>query len=543
MPRKKSLPFTEFNGHEMSKYQQDIAHWVISGQGDACIKAMAGSSKTTVLEITSRLIKGNALFCAFSKDIQTKLQRRLPKSVDCKTIHSLGFGALAKSIDGKLKVDGEKYRVLVKQEAINLVSQKYGRIDLDNRFEAARSALSDLLKFSQTGLVDCSDHEAFESMIEHYGIDTDEFGLTELAERVDWIKKLGMEAARQDGLVDYIDMIWLPVVWHLPIMQYQWVLVDEAQDLSKCQLEIVMRARAQGGRMLLVADPRQAIFGFAGADAYSYQRSVERLKTKELPLSICYRCPVSHLELAKKIVPEIEAALGAKPGTVERIKRSAVAESVKQGDLIISRTTAPLVKLCIELIGKKIAARVVGRDIGKSLGKIVRETATLEGFTFDRFLYFLEQYKIARLKQLSKKKNSESQQQSLIDRIQGVEVCYSSYSPRTADELCKEIDSLFTETKSAVTLMTIHRVKGQEAARVFILNSQQIKLTYPNQKPWEKIQEENLEYVAYTRSTDTLFLIEPDPKANVNAEDKATGATEERYSLSAFLGKKTPNSY
>ncbi len=70
----------------------------------------------------------------------------------------------------------------------------------------------------------------------------------------------------------------------------------------------------------------------------------------------------------------------------------------------------------------------------------------------------------------------------------------------------KLILSLFSDTKAAIWLSTIHRAKGLEANRVFFLNPSQV----PHPKAvmdWEKVQEMNCKYVALTRAKQTLFFV------------------------------------
>ena len=105
-------------------------------------------------------------------------------------------------------------------------------------------------------------------------------------------------------------MIWIPTASKLPMDTYKWVLVDEAQDLSAAQLRIIRSSLAEGGRMLAVGDPNQAIYAFAGADCNSFERVTELAGGTTLPLNVCYRCPKSHIKLAQEIVPTIEAADG-----------------------------------------------------------------------------------------------------------------------------------------------------------------------------------------------------------------------------------------
>ncbi|HWD65849.1 MAG TPA: UvrD-helicase domain-containing protein [Solirubrobacteraceae bacterium] len=52
--------------------------------------------------------------------------------------------------------------------------------------------------------------------------------------------------------------------------RYQVVLIDEFQDTDPIQWEIVHRAFGSGVTLVLIADPKQAIYAFRGADVYAY---------------------------------------------------------------------------------------------------------------------------------------------------------------------------------------------------------------------------------------------------------------------------------
>jgi DNA helicase-2/ATP-dependent DNA helicase PcrA len=58
-----------------------------------------------------------------------------------------------------------------------------------------------------------------------------------------------------------------------------------------------------------------------------------------------------------------------------------------------------------------------------------------------------------------------------------------------------------------VKIYTIHRAKGLEADRVFILNYSRLPETKIGQNEWEMEQEINLKYVAITRAKKVLYLI------------------------------------
>jgi len=92
-----------------------------------------------------------------------------------------------------------------------------------------------------------------------------EDGITErwLANRASKAVEL---AKQKSPLIDFADMIFLPVALKLIRPWFDMVVVDEAQDMTSAQLEIAVGACKRGGRVVIVGDDRQAIYGFRGAD-------------------------------------------------------------------------------------------------------------------------------------------------------------------------------------------------------------------------------------------------------------------------------------
>jgi exodeoxyribonuclease V beta subunit len=63
--------------------------------------------------------------------------------------------------------------------------------------------------------------------------------------------------------------------------RYTVALVDEFQDTDPIQWEIMRRAFAEGGSTLvLIGDPKQAIYAFRGADVYAYLEAAEMAATQ-----------------------------------------------------------------------------------------------------------------------------------------------------------------------------------------------------------------------------------------------------------------------
>ncbi|MCZ2096879.1 MAG: ATP-binding domain-containing protein, partial [Anaerolineae bacterium] len=100
-------------------------------------------------------------------------------------------------------------------------------------------------------------------------------------------------------------------------------------------------------------------------------------------------------------------------------------------------------------------------------------------------------------------------------------VCVASFEDaRDVDTLCARIEGLFDERRSQIRLATVHRTKGLEAERVFILRPDKLPLARPDQQPWQREQELNLKYVALTRAKQSLFFVDQDA-AELEAETKA----------------------
>jgi superfamily I DNA/RNA helicase len=489
-----------------SLYQERIFQFVNEGRGDGVVSAVAGSGKTTTLVEISKLIGSQrAVFFAFNKHIAEALGARLGENMEAKTIHSAGMRALRNAY-GTVKVDRDKYKELIEKE-IRKTLPYLDNPEMAPRLRSYVYFLSKVIDMARLTLTKSEDDVM--AMIMERNIDPGEIPWDEVEALVGLVRptiNAGLQMAKKTGSIDFTDMIFIPVHLNLSVFRYDWVLVDEAQDLNTCQRKFVLMSRAPGGRMIFVGDPRQAIMAFAGADAASYELIATETQATELPLSICYRCPTSHVNLAKMIVPQIEPREGAPEGTIIDLKADEVVDLVQEGDLLICRTTAPLISLCIKLIRNRIPARVRGRDIAEMLIKRAKEIA--KKGPWSQFLQLLEEYKLQQIEYLSSKKNpSQTQIQLIEDICASLEACYTEFAVGSIKELCSEIEGIFSEDRASVWLSTIHRPKGLEAERVFIVNFDMLPFRMKNQSPDQMEQELNLKYVALTRSLDTLFLV------------------------------------
>lgn len=500
-----------------SEYQVAIFDWIRDGSGDAIVNAVAGSGKTTLLEGCAQRVPpgASAVYCAFNKDIVTVSRKRF-EPVECKTISSMGLATLTRYFDKQPTVDSNKYSKLVRREAWKLAD----RLPTVSRGDLV-SSLSDLVDYSQATLFKGSgnDVQILSALVSHFGLVLP-CALPDLAPSVDSVLRAGIQQAGEEHVISFSDMLWLPWVWELQPRRYDWVFVDECQDLNAAQLDLVLKMRrgvreevesgrwTPKGRMIFVGDPRQAIYGFSGADAESYANIKARTRATEFPLSVSYRCPVLVIREAQAIVPGILPRPNAPLGTVRWISETALFSEVKEGDLLLCRMTAPLISTCLDLIRQRVPARVRGKDIGRLLTKTVAVVAERSGFTFSDFPKFLREHTEAQLKKLRGRDDAESQVERLYDMEAALLACFDGHpGARGLDDFCHDIAALFSDDRPGVMLSTIHKAKGLESERVFILRPDKLPLIWKGQKPWEQLQEMNLKYVAITRSLDTLVYV------------------------------------
>lgn len=310
-----------------SPQQLAIREALLGTSDNLSVSAVAGSGKTTTLvwlleqlpqTRENSFLPYSIVFLAFNKNIADTLRVRCPRHVQCSTFHSLGLRALKDSgaVKTNVQVSGFKVPKLVwnalgkdhedTQSVIKLVS-------------LAKSRTGD----SPHGVSDF----VFQDLAEHYEIDVSSDNAFGVAVSV-------LEKSNRDlGTIDFDDMLYLPVVLGCEFPSYDYVFVDEAQDTNDVQNEVLWRLQKpvdkkhiidyfQGirndappsvptgvqdemravspTRTVIVGDPRQAIYGFRGANSDAMSRLQTRFAMKSLPLSVSYRCPKAVVREAQR---------------------------------------------------------------------------------------------------------------------------------------------------------------------------------------------------------------------------------------------------
>lgn len=543
-----------------SDEQLAIIDWVKDSwrERDLVVRACPGSGKTTTGRESLRHLrphpKGIADIAAmtFGKENSLDLKRaiNLP-NVICGTIHSASgrvvrqhFGtksdpdrwkylniieALAQSEFHPMKMGADLRRALYEEANISTPESfdKVGKVSKEFRFLLdCTEAVLEKSRLTLTHHV-MHDPEEVRNICEQYGVNASSAVIDWIAKVAQPTLKIGREMAPR--LIDFTDMIWLLATSKeiVPRFRYNFMFVDECQDLNACQLEAVLKFRNEytnqkgykvRGRILWCGDENQAIMGFAGAMSDSMDIIQKRTKARTLPLSICRRCDRAMVEEAKKIIPtaNIVAREGAGAGIIRDVKAEMLHKEVKAGDLIVCRLSAPLVGACFQLLANGITAKVLGRDVGKSLISLINNVAKRE--KVDDYAAFPAALKVHIGKTIQKildsngGKENDQRISNLEDQEEAVLFFYRNSGAESIEDLCEGIEALFTDDseEGVVRLCTAHKSKGLESDRVFILKPDAMPLR--THLAWQRIQELNLKYVAYTRAKYETINVIGEPK-------------------------------
>ncbi len=484
-----------------SKYQQDIYNFIkkqademIAGRQphNLMVSAGAGCAKTTTSINSTNFIPRNLNvgFFAFNKDIVEVLRNKVSKNCRVQTFHSAGFGALRYRFKS-IKFDDKKMIGIF----MNLMDTRYRNLSKEES-GALMSPFLKLTELIKNTMLEPSDSNLVE-LSDKYSIELGDCDETLLFK----IIREGMnESNSKPQVVDYNDMIYLPVKLGLSFFKLDVIFVDETQDLNNSQLMMLKRMIKETGFIICVGDSNQSIYGFRGADVDAMMKMRKELNAMELSLMETYRCAKNIVKLANELVPELKAFEGNPEGEVKEITYDQFYELVKESDMVLCRNNAPLIRPVFHLLAQGIKVTIKGRDIGDGLVRLIKK---LKAFTIENFYLKLDKWKASEEQKATRKK-SDSMMQSIEDKYECLMVI--SEDCKNVDEIISKIEKIFSDDRSEIVFSSIHRSKGLESSNVFILEPQLSPSKWAK-KEWELIQEKNIVYVAITRAKEKLYLV------------------------------------
>lgn len=326
----------------------------------------------------------------------------------------------------------------------------------------------------------------------------------------------------ETGLIDYTDMLeMMRVMGHVPRLKA--LLVDEAQDLSKLQWEVVARVAKEAEQVIVAGDDDQAIFRWAGADVDNFINLEGNVKV----LDQSYRIPGNIQDLSNCLIRGLhkrrhkEFKPASHNGSIERYTDIEHVDLSSGQWLILARNVYMLkdvVNLC-HRSGYSYECQGISPRQSETLSAVRWWEKLRKGDSINidqaRHVYeLMGRDKVAHgHKTLKKVAHSEVDLTTLIneyglmtdapwyealDRISDEEKEYFLAARRSGEKLTGD---------PRIIISTIHGAKGGEADNVLLLTDISPK-TYDSMQN-DPDDETRVFYVAVTRTKKALHIVMP----------------------------------
>lgn len=483
---------------------------VLWGAGGRVPDDISVSSEQKKIIKEMRKHRGSIAACAFNRSIANELKDRAPMGVECNTSNGfghrlwcnyIGVSSLAPDAfkNGKLckEIIGQNYpwkeRLRIMNAASSIVDLCKGYL-FDPTAQEATNVISNDMVADGIGVM--------KWLCQRFDVDSDPAVF-------EYAQKTFIKSVDTKNIIDWNDQVFMPIWYDIPINKYNHLIVDEVQDLNRAKQELAFR---MGEYITCVGDVNQAIYGFSGADSDAMNSLWERMvacdaESIQLPMTITRRCPKLVVKKANFYVPELRAAKDAKDGIVRDIRTTEFFNMYdKEPSMILCRVNAPLTSLAFGLIAKKVRCYIQGRDIGTGLKKELKSTGCDD----------ISSALVKVYERIDKKKMELAQREfvddvlleALNDKMKCIDILCEDID--TIKDFEIKVDTLFKDSggPNDIRLSSIHKAKGLEHNKVFIYNADKLKLKAKS--AFQAKQENNLAYVAYTRSQNELYSVFPE---------------------------------
>jgi superfamily I DNA/RNA helicase len=464
-----------------------------------------GKTKTLLDEVDKYIAKGVPLnrigYFAFTRNAANEARDRfLKKNKDLtekdtlyfKTLHSLAFHNLGLNQDNVM--NELHYKAIGETCGIQINYASYESNSWNGIF-SSNSEYLNLINLARVRRIDT----------------LNQFDLNEHLSKVernklDAIDKEINNYKKTYGLIDFTDMLDKFLKNGTVKGKLDVIFVDEAQDLSKIQWDMLEKIEKENEADVWIAgDDDQAIFGWAGADVMSFIK----WKATEVPLQQSKRVPSEIQKAALSIVGRIEEYRLDKKyypkkekGQITEVIKIADIDMSKGSWLILARTNSLLKEIPKMLKQKGLFFKTSDgkNSIGKNLYEDIEYWNKMK--KNEKIPEIIEQRILERIK--DKKPNLELEWHEAFNNEASDKIDYLRVLLANKERI---------DGTPRITISTIHSAKGGEATNVVLfLNETTNTIKAASKSRAKRDEEYRVWYVAVTRSMQNLFLIKNNNK-------------------------------
>lgn len=519
---------------------------IINSNGDLRINAVAGSGKTTTIIEYAASRPGNAriLYLAFNKSVKLEAARKFAEyglnNVKVETAHSLAYKHIVFKHNYKIKAKGYTNSEICQVLGIKGNGEKHAEFVVANHIAKFVSYFcnSDKAKVQDLNYLDTIIDDNAKAFVDSY------YTFIQDGTRLFLAKMDRGEAEITHDF--YLKKFQLSN----PILPYDYILFDEAQDASAAMLDVFKKQRAT---KIIVGDTHQQIYGWRHA-----VNSLDKADFNTLHLSTSFRFTQDIANLATDILSWKNHLFECPPVNITG-RGPAKKELVKA---TIARTNLGLLLNAIDFItdNNKVKHIYFEGNISSYTyaddGTSLYDVLSLHNGNRDRIRDEL----VSTMKDLEEleeyvEKTEDHQLATMIEIVReyGNEIhgiLKSLKELQTTDE---------NRSKAEMIFSTVHRAKGMEYDVVHLVNDfltesklKELKEKQKNDKtgafdPARLNEEINLLYVAVTRTKNKLHIPEgllpkdfPVSPYIIKVKTRETGFDYNSYFTERAKSKSTP---
>jgi hypothetical protein len=458
--------------------QKIIAAWTETGD-NLTIRAVAGSGKTSTQVMLAEATKAAGFYVAYNKSVAQEARRKFPSHVTCKTAHALAFAAVG--TDYAHRFDGPRVtaRTVAKILRINQPSR------LDSLTMLAPEQIARLALETNDGFMHSADpepgpqHVPWKPGFSNAAMEVLRRLLPPLAAKA-WADL----CLKEKGELRYSPDCYLKL-WQLgdPVIEADYVLLDEAQDSDRVLIDVLTRQK--NTRLIAVGDGNQQIYQWRGA-----VNAMDAFSGIPFTLTESFRFGPAIAAEANKWL----TILGADVQVTGNKRKTSMICDIEWPDAVLCRTNGGA-------LGQVIAATEAGRKPalvggGAAIKKMAEAAERLQD---GRPAYHPELIAFS----------TWGQVQDYVENDHGgsdLAVMVRLIDAHGAAEIIRIVESLASESRCDVAISTAHKAKGLEWHSVRIAND------FPAPRGRQGIDGEpevrpadaRLAYVAITRAMNGL---------------------------------------
>ena len=439
------------------------------------VHAFAGTGKTSTLILLAESTSKSGLYVAFNKRVADEAKKKFPKNVTSSTIHSIAWKWAKEQFVTEKMIQSPNRTLLAKLNFIPKI-RNFSEYKTITTISLTLSNFCNSREKTVTKSHMPWSHASYaneQEVLRRYSK-----SIVSVTQKI-WEKMCDPESDLPLGHSGYLKL------WSLrkPTLDYEFILVDEAQDLSPVMLEILDNYE---GQKVLVGDSHQQIYSWRGAiDAMQYELDAENHF-----LTQTFRFSEKLSTLANRVLRSLSAH---KP--MESYSDSGTKIETTESDPInayIFRKNASLIQKAVDLFESEKPFFIV--DPNKNITQSVDDYFRLNDGLWGKSQAFEGFNSWDTVVSISK--------QEEVNPFRGFVELFENNDPELIRDAIK--NSQKKESQSYPTLTTGHQAKGLEWNRVSL--SRDFSFSSDDVKQGQIEEELRLLYVSMTRAKEILKL-------------------------------------